>query len=79
MNLTREQVKQELIQEPEYARINSLNDYQNSIEYSVSLFMAFKMAFGESKTVQEWDTYTLERDKRKHYQDLAELISEFTN
>lgn len=75
MTMTREQVKAELIKDPEYNRIANLPDNPTAIDFSVSVFMAYKMVFGEHATVDEWVKYTYtDRQKREHYQQLLELI-----
>jgi hypothetical protein len=74
--MNRKEVKEELLQDPEYARIAALPAFPTAIEYNVSLFTAFKVAFGYDKTVQDWTDYTLNYNNRKHYETLVELINE---
>jgi len=73
--MTREQIKQELLQDPEYARIAGLEYAPAAIEYYISSFAAYKIAFGQDSTVQQWQQYHADYDKREQYRQLMEIIN----
>ena len=72
--LTRNEIKTELLLNPEYSRIANLDYAPDAVEMYVSLFAAYKFSFGEESTVQQWEQYQADYSKRERYEALRELI-----
>ena len=70
----RAKIKAELLTNPDYLRISNLDYAPEAIEVYVSLFGAFKLAFGEESTVEQWEQYIKDERKREHYEALRELV-----
>ena len=72
--IARKAIKEELLLNPDYLRISKLDYAPEQIEIYVSLFAAFKTAFGVESTVAQWEQYNMDFRKREMYENLREII-----
>jgi hypothetical protein len=66
---TLEDARLELIQEPDYRRMD-----ETAFTYYSRVYLAFKMAYGPEVTIQDWMKHEAQEEQRAQFAALKELI-----